>query len=110
MSCKVHITNAAEQDIAGALDYIEFELRNPTAADALFDRINAEIESLSEFSQRYSVVQDPVLRTWGIRFIKINNYLAFYTFSQSDETVYIVRFLYAKRNWAAVLRAGVDLT
>ena len=40
----------------------------------------------------------------GIRFVIINNYLAFYTIDEEKQTVVIVRFLYQKSNWTSILR------
>ena len=34
---KIHITSTAEHDIMRAVDYIEFTLKNPDAADKLLD-------------------------------------------------------------------------
>ena len=89
MSYQVHITSTAEHDIMRAADYIEFTLKNPDAADNLVD--------------------DPVLASWGIRFVIINNYLAFYTIDEEKQTVIIVRFLYQKSNWTSILRQGFSL-
>jgi plasmid stabilization system protein ParE len=104
MSYKIHITKAAEQDLCSAADHIEFRLRNPQAADALLNKAEALISSLSDFPERYPVVDDPVLRGWAIRFVQVNHYLAFYTVSEPDKTVHIVRFLYGKRDWSTILR------
>lgn len=108
MSYKIHFTRTAEQDLKQALDHIEFNLLNPSAADNLLNKVEAEIGSLSNFPERYAIVQDPVLRAWGIRFVKINNHLAFYIISAEENTVYVVRFLYGKRNWISVLREGIN--
>ena len=35
--------------------------------------------SLADLPQKFRLVDDPVLASWGIRFVRINNYLAFYT-------------------------------
>ena len=51
----------------------------------------------------------PVLASWGIRFVIINNYLAFYTIDEEKQTVIIVRFLYQKSNWTSILRQGFSL-
>lgn len=37
MSYSIHITATAERDILRAADYIEFTLKNPTAAEHLLD-------------------------------------------------------------------------
>ena len=45
----------------------------------------------------------------GIRFVIINNYLAFYTIDEEKQTVIIVRFLYQKSNWTSILRQRFSL-
>ena len=105
MSYEVFSTRAADRDILKAADYIEFVLHNPQAADALLDEVGMKINSLSEISERYAVVSDPVLKSWQIRFIQVKNYLAFYVISESERRVYLVRFLYGRRDWVSILRS-----
>ncbi len=109
MTYQVRITQKAKLDMVRAADHIEFTLLNPTMADALLDKAAAEISSLSTFPERRPVVDDPVLSSWGIRFIMINNYLAFYIISEQEKAVYVIRFLYGKRNWASILKQGYVL-
>ena len=82
MSYQVHITSTAEHDIMRAADYIQFTLRNPDAADNLLDAATEQIGSLADLPQKFRLVDDPVLASWGIRFVIINNYLAFYTIDE----------------------------
>ena len=109
MSYQIHITSTAEHDIMRAADYIEFTLRNPDAADNLLDAVTEQIGSLADLPQKFRLVDDPVLTSWGIRFAIINNYLAFYTIDEEKQTVIIVRFLYQKSNWTSILRQGFSL-
>ena len=109
MSYHVHITSTAEHDIMRAADYIEFILKNPDAADNLLDVTTEQISSLAALPQKFCLVDDPVLASWGIRFVIINNYLAFYTIDEEKQTVIIVRFLYQKSNWTSILRQGFSL-
>lgn len=37
MKYNIHVTQAAERDMANAYDYIDLVLKNPTAADKLLD-------------------------------------------------------------------------
>jgi plasmid stabilization system protein ParE len=110
MNYKIHITKAAERDLISAADYIEFSLCNPQAADALLAKADEAISGLYVNPQRFAIVDDPVLRTWSIRFIQVNNYLAFYTISEEAKTVFIVRFLYGKRDWVSILRNGFSIS
>ena len=111
MSYRLHITKSAERDMDDAADYIEFSLMNPIAADHLFDLIEEKLSPLSSNPKMYPVVDEPVFRVWGIRFVVVNNYLAFYTIDESEKIVHIVRFLYGKRNWTHILKTeGINQT
>lgn len=109
MNYHIHITSAAERDLNRAADHIEFVLKNPKAADGLLDEAEKQINSLSDFPEKFRLVDDPILSSWGIRFVIVNGYLAFYTISEESKTVIIVRFLFQKSNWNAILRQGIAL-
>lgn len=109
MSYIIHITATAERDIIRAADYIEFTLKNPTSAEHLLDAATEQINSLADFPEKCRLVDDPVLASWGIRFIIVNHYLAFYTIDTEKQLVIVVRFLYQKSNWNSILRQGFSL-
>ena len=56
-----------------------------------------KIGELTQMPEKLQLVDDPVLAGWGIRFIMVNNYLAFYTIDEDKKVVIIVRFLYPKK-------------
>lgn len=105
MSYNLRITKKAEDDLNAAADYIEFTLLNPQAADDLIDKADKELSSLTETPQIHRLVDDPFLNVLGIRFILVNNYMAFFLINEEEKTVYIIRFLYGKRNWIQILKA-----
>jgi plasmid stabilization system protein ParE len=109
MTYDIHITATAERDILNASDHIEFSLKNPKAADDLLDEVDTKINSLSDFPQRFQIVENPILASWEIRFIIVKNYLAFYVISEETNQVIVVRFLFQKSNWTAILRQGFPL-
>ena len=98
------VTRAAERDLNSAYEYIASALLNPRAADDLLTETEDTISGLSEYPERFSLADDPVLKGWGIRFVPVKNYLVFYAVSESDHTVYIISFLYGKRDWISVLK------
>ena len=104
MKYSVRITESAEKDLNSAIDYIEFKLLNPQAADNLLDSVEEVFKRLSDMPQMYALADDPILNAWGIRFVTINNYMAFYRIDEGSGVVYIVRFLYGKRNWMDILK------
>lgn len=107
MSYNLHITSVAQRDISQAADYIEFVLKNPKAADDLLEETDQKINALLPFPAEHPVVEDRLLSSWGIRFIQIKNYLAFYVVEKNQVT--IIRFLYAKSNWISILKSGIPL-
>lgn len=107
MTYSVHITKAAERDVANATDYIDQVLKNPQAADALMEAFLKQVNDLALFPASYPLVQDEVLAAWGIRFLRIKNYIAFYLVDDTRERIYVIRFLYGKSNWASVLKNSV---
>ena len=85
MSYQLHIISAAEHDLIRAVDYIEFTLKNSDAADKLLDNATEQVNSFSDLPQKFHLVNDPVLASWGIRSVIINNYLAFYTIDEEKQ-------------------------
>ena len=104
MNWNIHITQEATQDLISVADYIDYVLKNPIAADNLIDEAENRFQDLSTDAELHQTISDGVIQSWGIRFIKIKNYLAFYTIDQETNSVYIVRFLYEKSNWKSILK------
>ena len=109
MSYNIYITATAERDILRGADHIEFTLKNPTAADHLLDAVTEQINSLGDMPEKFRLVDDPVLASWEIRFVIVNNYLTFFTIDKGKQLVIVVRFLYQKSNWNSILRQGFSL-
>lgn len=49
MNYSIHITSSAERDINNAVDYIDFTLKNPDAADNLLDAAEEQIGSITVY-------------------------------------------------------------
>lgn len=106
MTYKVIISDVALLDIESALRYIRFTLQNEKAAEDLLDKTDGAFISLADFPEKFQLVNDPLLSSSGIRAVNINNYIAFYIVDESDRTVYVVRFIYSRRNWAKMLASA----
>lgn len=106
MNYHIHITLTAEKDMVHAANYIESVLKNPQAADHLLDEAERQISTLSQFPMKHPIVDDKILSFWGVRFVTVENYLAFYTILEEEKQINIVRFLYAKSDWHSILKLG----
>ena len=50
------------------------------------------------------LVNDKLLAVLGIRSIKINNYLLFYSIEEDNNIVNVITFMYSKRDWINILK------
>ena len=109
MIYNIHITKVADADLNSAIDYIDHVLLNPQAADNLLIEVEETIMDLAAFPEKHALVTDPVLNIWGIHLVTVKSYLIFYTISEEEKCVYIIRFLHSKQNWNAILGHGFSL-
>ena len=66
-----------------------------------------QIESIKNNPYARPLVQDKYLAYLGLRSKKVNNYLLFYKIKELDNKekyVYLIRFMYSKRNWEKIFK------
>ena len=107
MKFRVDITETAKNDIIEAAEYIDYVLKNPQAADNLMEAIEKEIGSLTAFPERYAVLDDSVLSSFNVRFVRVKDYLAFDVIMEDERLVVILRFLHMRRDWTEILKADM---
>ena len=91
----------ALKDLDDIWEYIHSELSNPDAADNTVNAILDRAETLREFPYSGALL-DAISRIHSdYRFVTAGNYLAFYRIR--EETVYIDRVLYARRDCLRIL-------
>jgi addiction module RelE/StbE family toxin len=100
---KVLMTQPAIDDLQSIASYIANELREPSIAINLLNRIKEAVMSLSEMPARHSLVSDENLAIQKIRKILVDNYIVFYTVSEQDVTVTVIRILYGRRDWVSLI-------
>ena len=89
------------KDIQAIGDYIEFELCNPNAAEQFVQGITKKIDNLLQFPEIGSMVDFEYEMEHIFRYVKYNNYMAFYHLEK--EIIYIDRVIYAKREYIQIL-------
>ena len=91
----------ARKDINDICDYISLELNSPEAAERLIDKIQTEVERVCEFPFSRPLLADNILMSKGYRYILVNNFNVFYNIK--DQTIFIQRVLYGRRNYEMLL-------
>lgn len=81
--------------------YITEELCEEKAAENTISKILKRIRQLSEFPLSGSPLSSIINLNTDYRFLVCGNYTAFYRFE--NETVYIVRVLYGRRDFMRIL-------
>ncbi len=91
----------AINDLNRTKEYITEELYEEKAAQNTISKILKRIRQLSEFPLSGSPLSSIVNLNTDYRFLVCGNYTAFYRFE--NETVYIVRVLYGRRDFMRIL-------
>ena len=101
---EIILAQEAEKDLRGAVNYIAKNLCEPAAAENLLNCFEETVLSLETMPQQFPVIPEISLPSYGIRMIPVKNYLAFITVNEDAKAVYLIRFLYGKRNWIELLK------
>ncbi|WP_218970841.1 type II toxin-antitoxin system RelE/ParE family toxin [Shouchella shacheensis] len=97
------ITEPAEADLKEIADYIAKELQEPSTAQYIISTITEAVLDLEQMPKRHALVADGRLANEGVRKVLIDNYIAFYVVSEENQSVAVIRILYARRNWNHLL-------
>jgi len=100
---KIELAMKAKKDMREIHAYIANNLKEPNIADKLLDKIETEILSLNTMPLRHGIERDEQLKRRNLRKLIVENYLVFYTVHEKTATVFIVRVLYARRDWMNLL-------
>lgn len=96
---QVRFLSIAEEDLTEIVSYIAED--NPTAAIGLADKIEKNLELLSENSQLGRIPRDEEIRNLGYRYIIVDNYLIFYIIE--ERTIFVHRIIHGARNYKILL-------
>lgn len=96
---QVRLLKVAEEDFTEIVTFIAAD--NPTAANAIADKIEKNLLLLSENPQLGRIPRDEEIRILGYRYIIVQNYIIFYTIEQ--KTILVHRILHGARNYKSLL-------
>jgi len=93
-----------DSDIDDVCQYIKGNLEAPMAAENLLKELKGKLNYLKENPFARSFVQDEFLANIGFRQIKVKKYVIYYIIDERKNEIYLIRFLYTKRDWKNILR------
>ena len=93
----------AEEDLDGIFDYIANTLEAPVAANRLMAKIEKSIQGLADAPRTGSKCRDEALDKKGYRKLIVDNYIAFYLVHDEEQVVIVMRVIYGRRNYTALL-------
>ncbi len=96
---QVRLLNIAEEDFTEIISFIAAD--NPTAADAMANNIEKNLELLSANPNLGRIPREEELRNLGYRYLIVQNYLIFYTIE--EKIIFIHRILHGARNYKTLL-------
>ena len=96
---QVRLLKITEEDFTEIVSYIAAD--NPSAANTLANKIEKNLELLSDNPKLGRIPRDEEIRNLGYRYIIIQNYTIFYTIN--ERTILIHRILHSARKYKSLL-------
>lgn len=96
---QIRLLSIAEEDFAEIISYIASD--NPTAADVMANKIEKNLELLSENPKLGRIPREEEIRNLGFRYLIVQNYLVFYTIE--GKIIWVHRILHGARNYKTIL-------
>ena len=96
---QIRLLKIAEEDFTEIVTFIASE--NPIAAITIADKIEKNLELLSENPQLGRIPRDEDIRSLGYRYLIVQNYIVFYTIE--NQVILIHRILHSARNYKSFL-------
>ena len=98
MSYKIFITEYAKGQMKMIIDYITYNLLNPTAANKLADNIIDRIDKLTQYPRIYPVVEKETIQGYETRRIIIGSFYVYYWILEEQKEIYVSAVTYGKRD------------
>ena len=96
-------------DIDSCNIYIKDTLDAPMAAESLMKELYEKLDYIRKNPYSRPLVHDKLLASFGIRFVKVKNYLLFYNIEENEakneiKNINLITFMYSKRDWVNILK------
>lgn len=92
------MTQQADIDLRGIVEYIAFTLLEPEIAARQLARIEKGILSLEEMPERFRVYEEEPWHSRGLWQMPLDNFIVFYIPKADEKTVTTIRVMYGGRD------------
>jgi len=96
---QVRLLSIAEEDFTEIISFIAAD--NPTAAGTIANKIEKNLELLSDNPNLGRIPREEEIRNLGYRYLIVQNYLILYTIE--EKTIVVHRILHGARNYKTLL-------
>lgn len=103
MNYNLVITQPAKKDLADILQYISKDLSAPKAANDLLDDILKCYDNISSNPLMYALCDNDRLKSKNTEKQLTLNYIMFYRVDEEKQIIYIMRFIYGRRDYINLL-------
>lgn len=97
------ISPKAAEDFESIFNYINSELCNPTAANALLDRFENAISRICLMPESCPKVNNEYVNNKTLRKLIVDNYIVFYKIKEENQSIEVIRVLYGMMNFKDIL-------
>ena len=97
------VKSSSLEELQSLVNYYEYELRESAVARKLLGKIKNAIMGLAELPERQAIVKDERLAYYGIRKLIVDSQIIFYSISEKDKLVTVIRILHGRRGWLNIL-------
>ena len=97
------ILPVAKRELDDIFDYIALELCSPLAAINLNTAITQEFKNLQNFPLSGVELKSPLPLKYSYRWVRVDNYIIFYTVNEQTETVNIMHVRFASSDYLSIL-------
>lgn len=95
-------TDVASADLDEILNYIRFELDNPTASKHFLEKLEKTISLIRTFPFSGSLINNPYVRRNDIRKTLVGNYVLYYLPDSLKKEILILRVVYGQREKSSI--------
>ena len=104
MNCQITFTDTAKSDLREIAVHIAEFSKDRNLAIRFVKELQEKTNILEQFPDCGAIPRDRVLRSSGYRFLSHKDYLIFYLYEKSTNTVYIMAVFNGKRDYMRVMK------